>query len=299
MKVGSVSVIIPTYNRQIVISRAIESVLAQSLSPREVIVVDDGSTDGTADVLASFGDSIRSIRQNNQGQAVARNVGVDHASGDYVAFLDSDDWWNVDKLERQLEFFLSMNADACFHDFTLQNPATGRAVASWNHECHRMGWPVLSSDMVDDALSVVVRRADVFFTSTLLMRREVFVRLGGYRSEYRRCQDVDMHCRLALNGTVAFLDEPLAVKEENSAACPFLAYEMRLALLKQSLGVCLREGRRRSVCVLRTAIRLHLRAFAGHCRRERRLARAVCLYGEVAARMAGDRVAGSVLWRSP
>ncbi|MGB7730546.1 MAG: glycosyltransferase family A protein, partial [Candidatus Acidiferrum sp.] len=99
-----VSVIIPTYERAEKVQRAIESVLGQTVTDFEVIVVDDGSSDGTGNVLAEkFGDRIRYYAQTNQGVSVTRNRGVQEARGEWVAFLDSDDLWEKDKLESQLD----------------------------------------------------------------------------------------------------------------------------------------------------------------------------------------------------
>lgn len=97
-----VSVIIPTYNRAGLVVEAIESVLRQTTPPREIIVVDDGSTDDTSDVLASFGNRIVAVRQENQGVGTARNLGMAMARGKYIAFLDSDDLWLNFKLELQV-----------------------------------------------------------------------------------------------------------------------------------------------------------------------------------------------------
>src|SRR4051794_10354756 len=93
----TVSVIVPAYNYERYLSLAIESALAQTHSPLEVIVVDDGSTDDTPRVLAAYGDRIRAIRQPNQGAGAARNTGIAASRGDYLAFLDSDDLWRRDK----------------------------------------------------------------------------------------------------------------------------------------------------------------------------------------------------------
>ncbi len=99
-----ISCIIPAYNHERYIGEAIESVLAQTHRPLEVIVVDDGSTDSTAAVVAGFGDRVRLISQPNAGPAVARNHGAALANGAYLAWLDSDDLWRADKLEQQLAF---------------------------------------------------------------------------------------------------------------------------------------------------------------------------------------------------
>jgi glycosyltransferase involved in cell wall biosynthesis len=106
-----VSVIIPTFNRAGYIIEAIESVLAQNYRPIEVIVVDDGSTDGTVEVISCFGTAIRYLEQPNQGASVARNMGIALAQGNYLAFLDSDDLWEFEKLTLQMAT-LAANPDA-------------------------------------------------------------------------------------------------------------------------------------------------------------------------------------------
>src|SRR5689334_21473917 len=101
----NVSVVIPTYNRAAFLPAAIDSALSQSYPPCEILVVDDGSTDHTADVVAAYRARVRLIAQSNQGTAAGRNAGVAASSGAYVAFLDSDDLWLPHKLERQMERF--------------------------------------------------------------------------------------------------------------------------------------------------------------------------------------------------
>src|SRR5271156_960674 len=99
-----VSVIIPTYNRADKVGKTIESALAQTFTDLEVIVIDDGSSDDTGRVLSEvFGDRIRYFAQTNQGASIARNNGIEAARGEWIAFLDSDDLWEKDKLELQLQ----------------------------------------------------------------------------------------------------------------------------------------------------------------------------------------------------
>ena len=96
-----ISVIIPTYNRQNLVQRAIKSALSQTLKPHEIIVIDDGSTDDTINILKSY--PIKVLTQKNQGVSSARNLGIKNSSGDVIAFLDSDDEWFVTKLEEQVK----------------------------------------------------------------------------------------------------------------------------------------------------------------------------------------------------
>lgn len=110
-----VSVIIPTFNRARTIEKSVKSVLCQTYSNLEVIIVDDGSTDNTRELIESLNDSrIKYIYQENAGACAARNRGVCNATGEYIAFHDSDDVWHKDKIEKQLECFEKSNADIVF-----------------------------------------------------------------------------------------------------------------------------------------------------------------------------------------
>lgn len=100
----TISVIIPVFNNEAYLAEAIESVIAQTIAPFEIIVVDDGSTDGCADLAKKFIPQIRLLRQSNKGISAARNTGIKAANGDYLAFLDADDVWTSRKLEHQIEF---------------------------------------------------------------------------------------------------------------------------------------------------------------------------------------------------
>jgi glycosyltransferase involved in cell wall biosynthesis len=107
-KVGAlVSVVIPVFNGERFLREAVQSVLDQKYSPLEIIIVDDGSTDATETVARSFSETVRYLRQTNQGPAAARNRGIEHARGDLIAFLDADDVWPEGKLELQLPYLIN------------------------------------------------------------------------------------------------------------------------------------------------------------------------------------------------
>jgi glycosyltransferase involved in cell wall biosynthesis len=118
----TVSVVIPCYNGSRFLRETLASVLRQTEPVREVLVVDDGSTDGSADIAESFGPPVRVIRQANAGESTARNRGVEEARGDWVAFLDADDVWEPHKLERQLAALGPNDAANCTGCYVLQEP---------------------------------------------------------------------------------------------------------------------------------------------------------------------------------
>lgn len=115
MPIAPISVVIPAYNASRYIDESIASVLAQTVDPQEIIVINDGSTDDTLDRLRNYADRIKVYSQENQGLAKTLNVAIGQATAEFIAFLDSDDLWEANKLARQLEFMQEHpNYDACF-----------------------------------------------------------------------------------------------------------------------------------------------------------------------------------------
>jgi len=158
-----VSCIVPVYNGARFIAEAIVSILAQDWRPLEVIVVDDGSTDSTPEVLAGFGDPVRVIRQDNAGPVVARNRGVAAAAGEFLAFLDADDLWVPDKLTRQVKGLLA-DPDLGFSVGQVQN--------FWEEEVAAEGERLGSS--------LRARPIAGYVTGTLVVRREVAAQVGPF-----------------------------------------------------------------------------------------------------------------------
>jgi glycosyltransferase involved in cell wall biosynthesis len=207
-----VSVVIPTYNRAAKVQKGITSVLAQTFSDLEVIVVDDGSSDGTEQVLAEkFGGRIRYYAQTNQGASVARNKGVEQARGEWTAFLDSDDFWEKDKLESQfkaLERF-SPQCNACYTDTLLFNyPETKTLfqLAETNY-AHRGTIGVNT-----EVLRLLVRPGGagmVVHLSSLLARTDVVRRTGGFDPKLLYSQDSEFMFRLAMLTGFCFVNRPL------------------------------------------------------------------------------------------
>lgn len=206
-----VSVVIPAYNAAWCIRRAVDSVLAQDYRDFEVIVVDDGSQDETAAVLAAYGDALRVVGKPNGGLSSARNAGIAAARGDHVAFLDADDWWLPAKLAHQVAL-LDGRPDVLFCSTTTRVVTPdGRSLADW-----RCGGGAGKGEA--DALAAIFAiNAHVAGSgSAVLARREAFARAGGFDESLRSLEDIDMWMRLAALGDYACIDEPLTVIEKRA-----------------------------------------------------------------------------------
>lgn len=203
-----VSVVIPTFNRAATIVRAVASVLQQTYRPIEVIVVDDGSTDGTAEVLKAYGSAIVYVRQNNAGPAAARNRGIRASQGDMVAFLDSDDMWRATKLERQVAVLERAGpaAPCCLCDTLMKTP-DGREQNSFT--IARL-WMKEPEGLWLNPAAVLATRF-VLFCQAALVRRAALLDCKGFDEQLWLMEDHDLALRLALRGPWAFVREPLAV----------------------------------------------------------------------------------------
>jgi glycosyltransferase involved in cell wall biosynthesis len=189
-----VSVIIPTYNSATLVTKAVQSVLAQSVQPTEIIVVDDGSTDDTRQRLSTYG--VRYLHQQNQGVAAARNLGLRQATGELIAFLDADDVWHPRKLELQIA------AIAANPDLVL----LGTAV---------FDWPIEQPGNVNRAGVIKAmpwRKLAVknhLVTSSIVVRHTALAKAGDFDTALQGPEDHDLWLRLAEAGVVATLDLPL------------------------------------------------------------------------------------------
>jgi glycosyltransferase involved in cell wall biosynthesis len=211
---AKVSVVIPTYERAVKVQKGIESVLAQTFSDLEVIVVDDGSTDGTEEILReSFGDRIRYYHQANQGVSVARNKGVELARGEWIAFLDSDDLWAKEKLEWQLKALerFGPQCGACYTDTQLFNHPETRTLFQMAEESYRHEGEI---GVNTDVLRLLVRPGGagmVVHLSSLLARADVIRKTGGFDCNIPYSQDSEFMFRLALLTGFCYVDRPLTL----------------------------------------------------------------------------------------
>jgi glycosyltransferase involved in cell wall biosynthesis len=208
-----VSIIIPTYNRAQLLPAAIESVLGQGYPNTEVIIVDDGSTDDTQEVLGRFGNRINVVTQENKGAAAARNIGIRSSKGEIVAFLDSDDLWLPTKLERQVALLEKAGhaVPCCLSNIELAY-SEGRVGSSFDLSLIK---PSIEEGLWINVLEVLATRF-ILFNQAVAIRREALERVGGYNENYLIMEDHDLALRLALLGPWAFIRQPLVVWNEGS-----------------------------------------------------------------------------------
>lgn len=197
-----VSVVIPAYNATWCVARAIDSVLAQHYREFEILVVDDGSTDTTAQVVASYGAQVRLLQQPNGGLSSARNLGMRHARGEWIAFLDADDWWLPEKLARQV---------ACMREFpTLGFCSTATRVEDpQGRELHVWRCPTFMGSALETIFRV--NAAVAGSGSSVLVRVEVLRTAGEFDTELRSLEDIDMWMRLSAITEYRCLPDVLSV----------------------------------------------------------------------------------------
>jgi glycosyltransferase involved in cell wall biosynthesis len=209
-----VSVIIPTYDRAYVVCRAIESVLGQTYKNREIIVVDDGSTDDTQIRLRAYGDRIRVLTQENGGPSVARNRGIAVSRGEIVAFLDSDDYWLPTKLARQVELLekAGPSVPCCLCNSTIvYNDGTRLSTFKISNI-----FPPWAAGLWLNPAEVLITRF-VIFTQAVAIRREVLERAGFFEEHSLFFgEDYDFELRLALEGPWAVIRDELVVCQDAS-----------------------------------------------------------------------------------
>jgi glycosyltransferase involved in cell wall biosynthesis len=205
-----VSVVIPTYNRSKLVTQAVESVLYQTIKNIEIIVVDDGSTDNTRDVLEPYGSALKYIFQENQGVSVARNVGVAISKGELIAFLDSDDLFVPEKIEKQLSAIHQYPDAALAYSNIAYCDANGSFIRNGS------GYEMFLSGMI--AEKVLLRKAMCGWPQTWLIRRSCFDRLGGFDPNFAMSEDRDFSVRAAFNYPLVGLSEALTLVRIHTVA---------------------------------------------------------------------------------
>lgn len=193
----SVSVIIPAYNAEKYVLQALHSVLAQTYQPMEILLIDDGSRDGTVDLVRAEAPQVKIISQPNAGVAAARNTGLRHATGELISFLDADDGWFPDKLETVISYLRHHpETGLVFHEWydwkpddTGEYPELVRADKTGlpETEARRTGW----------IYPVLLLKGCIVHTSSVTIRREVFEDIGFFKTGLVTGEDYDYWLRVS------------------------------------------------------------------------------------------------------
>ena len=195
-----ISVIVPTYNRVHQLPRALDSILCQSCSPKEIIVVDDGSTDETSALMTSEYPEIVFIQQQNTGVSSARNVGIKRASGDWIAFLDSDDEWLPEKLEIQMKTLYKNPEIKICHTNEIWIRNGKRVNPKKKHE--KFGGWIFQKCLPLCCIS----------PSSVIIHKSIFKEIGLFDYSLPVCEDYDLWLRITARNPVLYIEEPFLIK---------------------------------------------------------------------------------------
>ena len=205
-----ISVIIPAYNAERTVARAIESVLAQTRPADEVIVIDDGSDDATAEVVRSYGNKVILIQQDNAGVSVARNTGIERATGDWIAFLDADDEWLPERLMLQVRL-LQINPHLVW---TTGNYFTCSC-------CEKRRAPRVVPSLIEKLMKQKGVFDDFFIgcgtglaehTDTMLIRKDALIEVGLFDTAFSKAEDLDLWWKIAhQHPTIGYISKPVAI----------------------------------------------------------------------------------------
>jgi len=225
-KIPLVSVIIPTFNRGWILKEAIESVQFQTYRNFEFIIVDDGSTDSTRDILEEFKEELVVIRQTNKGVSAARNKGVASSRGTLIAFLDSDDLWKPEKLALQVAFFAS-------------NPETQICQTDeiWIRKGKRVN-PKKCHQKPSGMVYVPSLSLCLVSPSAVMMKKDLFESVGGFDENLPACEDYDLWLRIGCRYPVPLIAQKLVIKrgghDDQLSRAPGLD-KYRIMALKKNL----------------------------------------------------------------
>lgn len=213
-----ISAVIPAYNSAVFISEAIASIRGQSHPVDEIIVIDDGSSDNTATVVASLGAGITYFKQSNQGPSAARNQGINIASGDWIAFLDADDQWTPDKIAQQIVALQCQpSLQLIAGDMAETGPQGNILVDSVLAKHHLLEqFQTLAGRAMPKALAALVKK-NFIPTGTVLARRSVLLDCGGFNPSIRFGEDLELWAKIASRHPITCLPEVLMLRRQHGA----------------------------------------------------------------------------------
>ena len=196
----NISVVIPTYNRIELLKRSIDSVINQTIKPSEIIIVDDGSNDVTEAMVKKKYDSLKIIKQKNKGVSAARNSGIKASSGEWICFLDSDDEWKNDKLEKQITAVANNSDYKFFHSNEIWIKNGKRINQKKKHK--KYGGDIFKKCLDMCRIS----------PSSVLIDKSIFEEIGFFNENLVVCEDYELWLRICDKYEVFFIDEPLIFK---------------------------------------------------------------------------------------
>jgi glycosyltransferase involved in cell wall biosynthesis len=214
MNNASISIILPTYNRHDMIKNAIQSVIAQTVSDWELLVVDDGSTDATKEVVTAFAESdsrINYMYKENGGVSSARNSGIASAEGEYIAFIDSDDMWTPEKLEKQLAVFKA-------------DPSIGLVYTGIRFVDTRTGKERIKKAVEGGAIALQeIAYNPIGGPSRVMIKKECLSACGNFDETFLALEDWDLWIRITEKYPVGFVSEPCVTYNEHSDSLTYAA----------------------------------------------------------------------------
>lgn len=222
-----VSLIIPTYNRAATIGVSVESALAQTHQPVEVIVVDDGSSDDTLAALQRYGSAIKVVAQKNAGPSAARNRGVMESSGDVLAFLDSDDTWLPEKIARQAAMLEKAGPRMCCCVCNAAIIGMSGEAAGTSFDNAGLRLPLAEGEWTNPGEVLATRF--LLFNQVVAVRRSAFDAVSGFNPALRILEDYELAMKLSTAGTWGVISDPLVVKRNDTDGIGVVCMNDRLA----------------------------------------------------------------------
>jgi glycosyltransferase involved in cell wall biosynthesis len=254
-----VTVIITTHNRGWIVGEAIDSVLSQDFSDYELIVVDDGSDDHTAEILAAYGERITVLRQANRGVSAARNRGIAEAAGRLIAFLDSDDLWLPQKLSTQVKFFMD-------HPEAVINQTEERWIRNGVRVNPGKRHLKFSGMIFERSLALCL-----VSPSAVMIKKTLFNTVGTFDEQLPACEDYDLWLRVSSRYPVDLIDTPLIIKrgghEDQLSRAPGLDKYRIQSLVKLLKANCLTVQQKQAVIA---TLKQKCAVYAGGCRKRGR-----------------------------
>lgn len=255
----TVTVAIPVYNAELYLREALESVLSQSYEDFEVIVINDGSTDGSLAILREYEASdsrVRVISRDNMGLITTLNEIIDNARGDYIARMDADDICMPDRFERQIKFLKENPQVVCVGSKTLLIDDRGYPICPF-HES--------KDHLAADAANMAGKTS--ICHPTAMMRREAVIRVGGYHKKYKHAEDIDLWLRLAETGEIYSMGEILLKYRQHLDSIGYRETEAQLNSIRMAIeDAMVRRNIKISSLQLNSEPRLSAKVFEHHCK---------------------------------